>query len=156
MDEHVELSRQSWLGDFMQLFSWWPPFVRALEFLNNYFLPGVPDFDLNIFLLHNIFVDFYWAKNCESCECECKFQIFIARNLCAIVELIFRPLYYQRAYELWNVLSPLLRYRIKLQCAKLAKIRVKLQFQGKIVWLQQLRITYKDLEASVAFFFLPQ
>ena len=38
MDEHVECSCQSWLGDFTQWFSWWPPFMRALEYLNNYFL----------------------------------------------------------------------------------------------------------------------
>ena len=41
MDEHVENSRRSWLGDFTQQFSWGPQFTRALEFLNNYFLPGV-------------------------------------------------------------------------------------------------------------------
>ena len=41
MDEHVECSHRSWLGDFMQQFSWCPLFAQALEFLNNYFLPGV-------------------------------------------------------------------------------------------------------------------
>ena len=41
MDKHVELSLQSWLGDFTQRFSWQPPFERVLEFLNNYSLPGV-------------------------------------------------------------------------------------------------------------------
>ena len=41
MVEHEEHSRQSWRGDFMQRFSWWPPFAWALEFLNDYFLPGV-------------------------------------------------------------------------------------------------------------------
>ena len=42
MDEHVERSHRSWLGNFTQWFSWLPPFVRALEFLNNYYLLGVP------------------------------------------------------------------------------------------------------------------
>ena len=41
MEKHVECSCQSWLDDFTQWFSWWPLFVRALEFLNNYFLPGM-------------------------------------------------------------------------------------------------------------------
>ena len=38
MDEYVEHSRQSWRGDFTERFSWWPPFVRSLEFPNNYYL----------------------------------------------------------------------------------------------------------------------
>ena len=41
MDEHVESSCRSWLGNFMQRFSWLPPFAQVLEFLNNYFLLGV-------------------------------------------------------------------------------------------------------------------
>ena len=41
MDEHVECSHWSWLGNFTQWFSSWPPFARALEFLNIYFLPRV-------------------------------------------------------------------------------------------------------------------
>ena len=41
MDEHVEHSLWGWLGNFIQCFSWWHLFARALEFLINYFLPGV-------------------------------------------------------------------------------------------------------------------
>ena len=54
MDEHVEHSRRSWLGNFMQQFSWWPPFVRALEFLNNYFLPGVKHLRTESIFLHYV------------------------------------------------------------------------------------------------------
>ena len=32
--EHVERSRQNSLGNFIQRFSWRPPFVQVLEFLN--------------------------------------------------------------------------------------------------------------------------
>ena len=37
MDEHVEHSCRSWLGDFTQQFSWRSLFAQAIEFLNNYF-----------------------------------------------------------------------------------------------------------------------
>ena len=45
MDDELEHSPQSWLDDFMQRFSWWCPPVRALPFLNNYFLLGVYKLD---------------------------------------------------------------------------------------------------------------
>ena len=41
MDDELEHSPRSWLDDFTQRFSWCRPSVRALPFLNNYFLPGV-------------------------------------------------------------------------------------------------------------------
>ena len=40
-DEDLKCSPQSWLDDFMQLFSWRSPLVRALDFLNKLFLSGV-------------------------------------------------------------------------------------------------------------------
>ena len=42
-DEHLQCSPQSWLDldGFMQLFSWRSSLVRALDFLNKLFLPGV-------------------------------------------------------------------------------------------------------------------
>ena len=40
MDELIEHFCRSWLGPFMQRFSWEPSFVQALKFLNIYFLLG--------------------------------------------------------------------------------------------------------------------
>ena len=40
-DEHLQCSPQSWLDNFMQPFSWRSSLVRALDFLNKSFLPGV-------------------------------------------------------------------------------------------------------------------
>ena len=40
-DEDLQCSPRSWLDDFMQPFSWRSWLVRALDFLNKLFLPGV-------------------------------------------------------------------------------------------------------------------
>ena len=40
-DEDLQCSPRSWLDDFMQPFSWRSSLVRALDFLNKLFLPGV-------------------------------------------------------------------------------------------------------------------
>ena len=40
-DEHLQCSPWSWLDDFTQPFSWRSSLVRALDFLNKLFLPGV-------------------------------------------------------------------------------------------------------------------
>ena len=40
-DEDLQCSPQSWLDDFMQLFSWSSLLSRALDFLNELFLLGV-------------------------------------------------------------------------------------------------------------------
>ena len=41
LDEDLQCSPRSWLDDFMQPFSWHNLLVRALDFLNKLFLPGV-------------------------------------------------------------------------------------------------------------------
>ena len=42
-DEDLQYSPWSWLDDFMQPSSWRSSLVRALDFLNKLFLPGVID-----------------------------------------------------------------------------------------------------------------
>ena len=83
MDENVEHSHWSWLGDFMQLFLWWPPFVRALEFLYNFFLPGVCSTVACKNIIWDILKSFiHWnlipSLNVESWnQCICKYSLYL-------------------------------------------------------------------------------
>ena len=55
------------LGDIMQEIPWWPPFAWALEFLNNYFLPGVLEKYLSLQQKDRNYMVFYMCLTLRNC-----------------------------------------------------------------------------------------
>ena len=67
MDEHVERSHRSWLDNFTLRISWWPPFAWALEFLYNYFSPGVLQRYLSLQQKDRNYMVFYMCLTLRNC-----------------------------------------------------------------------------------------